>query len=202
MATLDSKTQVPEQAPPVDDILGKDIASIDSAQTRQSNQDPESKAKRTASFFNVIFSGFALLSDGYQSGIISFINLLMTQIYGKEIFNETMSSRLSYSLFVGAIVGQLGEQNLPLFSLYFFKTSHGLTMPFLGFGLIIDRLGRKIGLILTTVLVILGAAMSAASSGTTPEGLLWMMVISRGVMVTTRKIGSVSAWFLTAILNA
>ncbi|KAI9490886.1 major facilitator superfamily domain-containing protein [Zychaea mexicana] len=117
-----------------------------------------SKKKKTASYFNVIFSGFALLSDGYQSGVISFINLLMTEIYGTEIFNDTMSSRLSYALFVGAIVGQLG------------------------FGLIIDRVGRKIGLILTTVLVILGAAMSAASSGVTPTGLLWMMVVSRGVL--------------------
>ncbi|KAI9275823.1 major facilitator superfamily domain-containing protein [Phascolomyces articulosus] len=120
-------------------------------------EDPKKK-KKTASYFNVIFSGFALLSDGYQSGVISFINLLMTEIYGTVIFNSTMSSRLSYALFVGAIVGQLG------------------------FGLIIDRVGRKIGLILTTALVILGAAMSAASSGTTPTGLLWMMVISRGVL--------------------
>lgn len=53
---------------------------------------------------------------------------------------------------------------------------------FVGFGLIIDRLGRKIGLILTTAFVIIGAALCAASSGTTATGLLWMMVISRGIM--------------------
>ncbi|CAO3663354.1 unnamed protein product [Rhizopus stolonifer] len=112
---------------------------------------------KTASYFNVLFSGFALLSDGYQSGVISFVNLFLGKIYGSE-FDATMKSRLSYSMFVGAIVGQLG------------------------FGLVIDRLGRKIGLISTTFLVILGAALSAASSGTSVKGLLWMMIISRGIL--------------------
>ncbi|GAN09914.1 MFS transporter, PHS family, inorganic phosphate transporter [Mucor ambiguus] len=113
---------------------------------------------RTASYFNVLFSGFALLSDGYQSGVISFVNLFLGKIYGPDVFNADMKSRLSYAMFVGAIVGQLG------------------------FGLIIDRVGRKIGLVATTVLVILGAALSCASSGTTVDGLLWMMIISRGIL--------------------
>ncbi|KAL1925980.1 hypothetical protein VTP01DRAFT_7176 [Rhizomucor pusillus] len=140
----------------VDDIVAKDI--VEDANEEELQSSPPTKKSKTASYFNVMFSGFALLSDGYQSGVISFINLLLTTIYGSEIFNSTMSSRLSYSLFVGAIIGQIG------------------------FGLIIDRLGRKIGLILTTAFVILGAALSAASSGTTPTGLLWMMVVARGVL--------------------
>ncbi|KAI7874902.1 MFS general substrate transporter [Lichtheimia hyalospora FSU 10163] len=141
-------------------IIAKDIVANDDERHEPDpeNQPEDGKKKKTASYFNVVFSGFALLSDGYQSGIISSVNLLLTSIYGKEIFTSTMSSRLSYALFVGAVIGQLG------------------------FGLIIDRLGRKIGLILTTAFVILGAALCAASSGTTPTGLLWMMVISRGIM--------------------
>lgn len=67
------------------------------------------KKSRTASYFNVLFSGFALLSDGYQSGVISFVNLFLGKIYGPEVFNADMKSRLSYSMFVGAIVGQLGN---------------------------------------------------------------------------------------------
>ncbi|KAI8100186.1 major facilitator superfamily domain-containing protein [Halteromyces radiatus] len=124
----------------------------------EEDQKKKKKKTRTASFFNVVFSGFALLSDGYQSGIISFINLVLGKIYGDTIFNDTVSSRLSYSMFVGCVVGQLG------------------------FGLFVDRIGRKAGLVATTVLVILGAALSAASSGLTPDGLLWMMVIARGVL--------------------
>lgn len=66
--------------------------------------------KKTASYFNVLFSGFALLSDGYQSGVISFINLFLGKIYGDSVFNTDMKSRLSYAMFVGAIVGQLGKK--------------------------------------------------------------------------------------------
>ncbi|KAI8381141.1 major facilitator superfamily domain-containing protein [Radiomyces spectabilis] len=139
----------------VDQVITKDVSEeSDSASIEEL---PRQKS-RTASYFNVIFSGFALLSDGYQSGVISTINLLLTRIYGKEIFDDTTSSRLSYSMFVGAVVGQLG------------------------FGLFIDRIGRKMGLIATTVLVIVGAILSCASSGSTPQGLLWMMVIARGVI--------------------
>ncbi len=46
----------------------------------------------------------------------------------------------------------------------------------------IDRIGRKIGLVLTTFLVIFGAALSSASSGKDATGLLWMMIISRGIL--------------------
>jgi hypothetical protein len=67
------------------------------------------KKSKTASYFNVLFSGFALLSDGYQSGVISFVNLFLGKIYGPDIFNADMKSRLSYAMFVGAIVGQLGK---------------------------------------------------------------------------------------------
>ena len=64
---------------------------------------------KTASYFNVLFSGFALLSDGYQSGVISFVNLFLGKIYGADVFNADMKSRLSYAMFVGAIIGQLGK---------------------------------------------------------------------------------------------
>lgn len=67
-----------------------------------------------------------------------------------------------------------------LFILYIGRFSY--IFVYVGFGLIIDRLGRKIGLVSTTFLVIFGAALSAASSGVTPTGMLWMMVIARGVL--------------------
>jgi MFS family permease len=116
---------------------------------------PKSK---TSAYFTTIFSGAALFSDGYQSGIISFVQIPLKLIYGTDVFTATVATRISYSMFVGAVVGQLG------------------------FGVICDRIGRKIGLVSTTLLVIIGAAMCTASSGTTPEGLLWMLVISRGIM--------------------
>ncbi|ORX62993.1 MFS general substrate transporter, partial [Hesseltinella vesiculosa] len=138
-----------EQRARADDDAASQVSSI-------SEHRADFKAK--SSFYNVLFSGFALLSDGYQSGVISFCNLFLQNIYGPKIYDNAMASRLTYSLFVGEIIGQLG------------------------FGLIIDRIGRKIGLLVATFLVILGAALSAASSGTDAVGLLWMLVVSRGLL--------------------
>ncbi|KAI9301667.1 major facilitator superfamily domain-containing protein [Cunninghamella echinulata] len=149
------KTQLDPNIKGKTEIIEEDIMETEQDQSQTLQQ----RKPKTPSYFNVIFSGFALLSDGYQSGIISFINLILSKIYGDVIFNDTVSSRLSYSLFVGCVVGQLG------------------------FGFFVDRIGRKAGLIATTILVILGAALSAASSPTSnPEGLLWMMVVARGLL--------------------
>lgn len=51
----------------------------------------------------------------------------------------------------------------------------------LGFGYISDKLGRKSGAILTTLILVIGIAMSAGASGTSDNGLFWMLVVSRGV---------------------
>lgn len=44
-----------------------------------------------------------------------------------------------------------------------------------------DKYGRQFGGVATTLLLILGIAISAASSGTTQLGLLWMLIVGRGV---------------------
>lgn len=50
----------------------------------------------------------------------------------------------------------------------------------LGFGYIIDRYGRKAGIIATTSLLVLGLIISTAANGASVEGLLWMLIIGRG----------------------
>lgn len=90
--------------------ISENISGVES-----SSQKDLIKKTRSTSYFNVLFSGFALLSDGYQSGVISFVNLFLGKIYGPDVFNATMKSRLSYSMFVGAIVGQLGNLFYPSF---------------------------------------------------------------------------------------
>mgnify|MGYP005989497915 FL=1 len=49
------------------------------------------------------------------------------------------------------------------------------------FGYIADQFGRKTGAIATTVLLTIGIIMSTASNGLTQTGMLWMLVIARGV---------------------
>ncbi|KAG0050017.1 Plasma membrane permease, mediates uptake of glycerophosphoinositol and glycerophosphocholine [Linnemannia elongata] len=117
------------------------------------------KQSRVSAIFTVIFSGFALLSDGYQVGVLSLINVCFTKIYG-DSFTSEMSTRIGNSLFVGCIIGQIS------------------------FGFICDRLGRKVGLMITTILVILGAALCAGAYGAngSVEGLFWALTIYRGIL--------------------
>ncbi|KAG0086816.1 hypothetical protein BGZ93_007605 [Podila epicladia] len=114
---------------------------------------------RLSAIFSVIFSGFALLSDGYQVGVLSLVNVCFTKLYGDQ-FTSAMSTRIGNSLFVGCIIGQIG------------------------FGFICDRVGRKVGLMLTTFLVILGAALCAGAYGHNGsiEGMFWALTIYRGIL--------------------
>ncbi|KAG9321524.1 hypothetical protein KVV02_007969 [Mortierella alpina] len=114
---------------------------------------------RLSAIFTVIFSGFALLSDGYQVGVLSLINVCFTKIYGDQ-YTSAMSTRIGNSLFIGCIIGQIG------------------------FGFVCDRVGRKVGLMLTTLLVIVGAALCAGAYGAngSVEGLFWALTVYRGIL--------------------
>ena len=49
------------------------------------------------------------------------------------------------------------------------------------FGFCIDRLGRRIGVIATTIFLVFGIVRATASHGNTVTGMFWMMIISRGI---------------------
>jgi MFS family permease len=80
----------------------------------------------------------------------------MKYIY-PEALTDTIYSRLSNAFLIGMIIGMLF------------------------FGVIVDQLGRKKGAVLTTILLVLGIAMSAAANGADHTGLLWMLIVARGV---------------------
>lgn len=50
-----------------------------------------------------------------------------------------------------------------------------------GFGVVVDQMGRKTGAVATTVILLLGIALSTAASGRSANGLMWMLVVARGV---------------------
>lgn len=74
-----------------------------------------------------------------------------------ETFTATLKTRISNSFFIGEIVGMLL------------------------FGVMIDRIGRKFGVLLTTCALIVGIIISAAAHGTTHLGLFWMLIVGRGL---------------------
>ncbi|EEB93381.1 hypothetical protein MPER_07968 [Moniliophthora perniciosa FA553] len=111
---------------------------------------------RLSSVLNVLVAGLALFSDGYNVQIIGYMNPILSKLYPTAATTE-MKTRLSNSILVGEIFGMIF------------------------FGLCIDRWGRKLGIIATTLFLVFGITLATAAHGTTPTSLLWMMVIARGV---------------------
>ena len=94
--------------------------------------DPATKQAKTVSQkLSLIFASIALGSDGYQANIIGAVESCLTQIYGSKVLSNGLSTRVSNAMLIGDIVGQLG------------------------FGVIIDRMGRKFGIIACTMFVCL-----------------------------------------------
>jgi MFS family permease len=104
----------------------------------------------------MLFSGLALGSDGYNAAVMSNLNLMLTVIY-PDMLSSGMKARLSNAFLIGMIVGMVG------------------------FGVVVDQIGRKTGAVLTTLILLLGIALSAFASGTSPIGMFWMLVVARGI---------------------
>lgn len=84
------------------------------------------------------------------------MELLLAVLY-PEALTDAIYTRLSNAFLIGMIIGMLF------------------------FGVVVDQLGRKTGAMATTALLVLGIVLSAATSGTSTEGMLWMLIIARGI---------------------
>ncbi|KAI9445249.1 MFS Git1p-like glycerophosphoinositol permease [Lactarius indigo] len=85
-------------------------------------------------------------------------NVVFERLYPKD-YTSTVSTRVSNSLLVGAIIGQLF------------------------IGLVCDRIGRTVALVFTTLLIVLGATLGTAAHGAhgSAKGLFWFLTFSRGL---------------------
>ncbi|KAL7938360.1 sugar transporter domain-containing protein [Trichoderma chlorosporum] len=123
------------------------VVASDAAKKRQSLSD----------IFTIIASGAALISDGYQNNLMTMANVLFKKEYPAQ-YTSTVSTRVSNSLLVGAIIGQI---------------SIGLTC---------DYLGRKTAIVATTLLIVIGGILATAAHGVTIDGMFWMLTVARGIV--------------------
>lgn len=91
-----------------------------------------------------------------NAAVIGNVELLLAVLYPEALTNA-IYTRLSNAFLIGMILGMLF------------------------FGVIVDQLGRKTGAMATTAFLVLGIVLSAAASGNSTEGMLWMLIIARGV---------------------
>jgi MFS family permease len=113
---------------------------------------------------SVIWSGIALMSDGYNAQVLGTVLTILKKLYPNE-WNSTVKTRISTAYYVGVIVGSLL------------------------FGAFIDRFSRKAGVVTATMLVLLGVALCSAARGSGAEdsseyiqGFFWMLAVARGVL--------------------
>ena len=114
------------------------------------------RVTRTSSILTVLVAGLALFSDGYNAQIIGYMEPLFSDLY-KEGMSSTIKTRLSNSYLIGEIFGMLF------------------------FGFIIDKIGRRTGIVFATAFLVLGVVLATAAHGTSELGLFWMMIIARGI---------------------
>ncbi|KAG6841144.1 hypothetical protein C0991_001420 [Blastosporella zonata] len=115
-----------------------------------------SPKERMSGLFSILAAGFGLISDGYQNNLMTMANVVFKTLYPTQ-YTSSVSTRVSNSLLVGAIIGQI----------------------FVGF--LCDRIGRKAGLVFTTALIVLGATLATAAHGAggSAAGLFWFLTFAR-----------------------
>lgn len=84
-------------------------------------------------------------------------NVLFRKEYAAQ-YTSPVSTRVSNALLVGEVLGQLA------------------------IGLTCDYMGRKVAIVLTTVMIVVGGILATASHGATINGMFWMMTIARGIV--------------------
>ncbi|KAF7553980.1 hypothetical protein G7Z17_g3217 [Cylindrodendrum hubeiense] len=163
--TTDLVIEPKEALPNVDVIVKSDTGKDEKSPAEKSEADVETGSidepvktyySKVSVWLMILFSGLAIGSDGYNAAVIGNVELLLAIIY-PDALTSSIYTRLSNAFLIGMIIGMLF------------------------FGVIVDQLGRKTGAVATTILLVLGIALSAAANGTSPTGLFWMLIIARGI---------------------
>ena len=103
------------------------------------------KITRLSSILSTLVAGLALFSDGYNAQIIGYMEPFFSVLY-KDGISKEIKTRLSNSYLIGEIFGMLF------------------------FGMIIDRLGRRTGIVFATFFLILGIVLATAAHGESQLG--------------------------------
>lgn len=104
----------------------------------------------------VVTAGCAFISDGYQQGIMTTVNIALGKSYS-EYSTGNWKTMVSNSNLVANVLGQIF------------------------FGLVVDRIGRRQGFALTTLFIIVGSIIAACSRGSSQSAIFWMLIIARGI---------------------
>lgn len=143
--------KVKEESTPKEIVLERDSDEENPVLETQ----PENHESYWKALIAVVTAGCAFMSDGYQQGTMTPINLVMKKQY--KGYTSSFQTMVSNSNLVANIIGQIA------------------------FGLFVDRIGRKQGFTITTSFIIIGSIIAACSQGSTQSKMFWMLTIARGI---------------------
>ena len=157
-----SELQKPAVDPKVIETSG---ASSDEVGYSSIQEGALKKVTRTSAILTVLVSGLALFSDGYNAQIIGYMKPLFSDLYKKDVYTDTISTRLSNSCtsltisLQQAAVSQSGANCRTRADLI------GEIFGMLFFGYIIDKIGRRTGIVFATLFLVLGIVLATAAHG-------------------------------------
>ncbi|KAG2771778.1 hypothetical protein PC129_g13945 [Phytophthora cactorum] len=102
--------------------------------------------------------GLGFYNDAYDLFVMNVVNVVITEQYGTDIYSSTMKSWVSAGAIIGAVIGQLG------------------------FGFLGDVFGRKVNMIFTCCLLILGGILCTAAYAGDALATLWFLVAARLIL--------------------
>jgi len=151
-----TKDEVDTVALPTTDFSEKPTAG--QVSTKQPKPRVMTSKEKFSAYFTIAAAAFGLISDGYQNNLMTMANVVFKKLYPKD-YTSDVSTRVSNSLLVGAIIGQILV------------------------GLVCDRIGRKVALVGTTLLIVIGATLGTAAHGAhgSVQGLFWFLTFARGL---------------------
>ena len=108
--------------------------------------------------------------------------MVFKRLYPKD-YTASVSTRVSNAL----LVGKYTLSDIP-WAFPFPYPSLGAIIGQLFVGLICDRMGRKVALVFTTLLIVLGAALGTAAYGDSAKRLFWFLTVTRGITGIVRAV--------------
>ncbi|OQS04461.1 inorganic phosphate transporter [Thraustotheca clavata] len=102
--------------------------------------------------------GLGFFNDAYDLFVMNVVNVVLEEQYGKDVYTPEVKGAVSAAALVGAIIGQIA------------------------FGYLADVLGRRVCMIVTCAILILGGVICALASGGSPSATLWILVVARGFL--------------------
>lgn len=123
--------------------------------------------------------------------------MVFKRLYPK-VYTASVSTRVSNALLVGECT--FSDGILPRIYLSYL----GAIIGQLFVGLVCDRMGRKVALVFTTLVIVLGATLGTAAHGAhgSAKGLFWFLTFARGITGIVRAFGIVmifGSYFLSRV---